>query len=97
MQQISQVSQICLNFRSAADRYRCTIQLAPQFGELSIPTIKQGVRLTVGGVAMIDERGQLRELILKPSVIHRMRGARPLSSRISRTPCSRRSVARMVG
>jgi hypothetical protein len=86
MQQISQVSQIFRNFRLAADRYRCTIQLAPQFSELSIPTIKQGARLAVGGVVMVDERGKFRELILKPSMIDRLRRTRPLSGRISGTP-----------
>lgn len=35
---------------------------------------------------MIDERGNSRELILKPSMVDSVRGARPLSGRISRTP-----------
>ena len=45
-----------------------TIQLAPQFSELSIPTNKQGARLAVGGAVMVDERGKFRELIPKPSI-----------------------------
>jgi hypothetical protein len=35
---------------------------------------------------MIDEGRQFRELILKPSIVHRVRGARPVSGRISGTP-----------
>jgi hypothetical protein len=35
---------------------------------------------------MIGEHGNFRELILKPSMVDRVRGARPLSGRISRTP-----------
>jgi len=38
---------------------------------------------------MIDERGNFRELILKPSMVDRVSGARPLSGRISRTPLQR--------
>jgi hypothetical protein len=73
MQQISQVDEIFPSFRSASNSYRRTIQFAPEFGELSIPTIKQGARLAVGGVVMVDERGKFRELILKPSMVGRMR------------------------
>ena len=69
--------------KSAANRYRRTSELAPELGELSVSTIKQGARLAVSGVVMIDERGQLRELILKPSMVRCVRGARPLSRRIS--------------
>jgi hypothetical protein len=71
--------------KSAPNRYRRTIELAPELSELSISTIKQGARLAVGSVVMIDERGEFRYLILKPSIVRRVRGARPLSRRISRT------------
>jgi hypothetical protein len=45
------------------------MEFAPEFDELSISTIKRGARLTVGGVVVVDERGKLRELILKPSMV----------------------------
>ena len=70
-------------FASAADSNRRTVKLASEFGELSIPTIKQGTGLAVGGVIMIDKRGQFGELILKPRMVRGLRGARPLSTRIS--------------
>ncbi len=69
--------------KSAANRYRRAIELAPELSELSIPTIKQGARLAVRGVIMIGERGQFGELVLKPRMVRRVRGARPLSRRIS--------------
>lgn len=67
MQQIVRVDEVFPDFRSASNTDRCTFQLAPEFGELPIPTIKQSARLAVSGVVMVDERGKFRDLILKAS------------------------------
>jgi hypothetical protein len=42
-------------FASTPDGYWRAIQLASELSELSIPPIKQGARLAVGGVVMVDE------------------------------------------
>ncbi len=41
--------------KSASNGYRRTIDFAPELSELSIPTIKQGARLTVGGIVILSE------------------------------------------
>src|SRR5581483_3340765 len=74
---MSQVDKIFPHFRSGSNSHRRTINLAPESRELSVPTIKQGARLAVGGAVMVDERGQFRELILKPRMVDRVRRSTP--------------------